>query len=905
MPKLLRLLTSRSVPAALAVTLVALFVPQSANAYHDGLHLEVTPEVGSFTLGEPAVLTAVLVGDGQFPTPAPNDTRIDFENENGANDGDGNSILSSPDYSCVIPVEATSCQIEIEATRTGTALFRAWFGTADAHESRFAGLEDCRQQSDTSSNCVANDTNGAPNAGSACGINSSTSTQLPGEEPDCTDVVQVVFLENAPGTLDCDDSTGPDTERELNPSSSQQSAMNPSTETYTCYVRDELGNLKPGVQVLGEIIEGVNDPDGRASFTSADFTCDATRDGTTTTRNDDPTTPGVNEKGSCPVSVTQKNNQIGKATICFWVGQLSEGADLCTSEEVGAGTNHEGADAQGDNRVDLVELVWENISDLVLDCSPESGFSLVNSIGKVECTALSTISQGPVQGIDIRAEAVGANDPDDSDSPQTPDFHEDENPASAACTTAANGRCFIEHQGTDAGETTYRAWIDDGNDSETTGSGTTTQLATDYDPTEGRDEKQVPGTTGEPDATDVVMSVWGQGPTSITASPKTGQASIGDCHEITLTATDREGNAVGGIRIDVEQQHEHFRNATPNDEPIVGFCTPLAGPNPSDVDTAAGDLQPSGGGPNTSGNAGGETVGFTDVDGLITIGVMTQGARGSSGAGTVYVTTWWETIDNDDPSGGEPSDSSLVTWSPGANAAILELTPDVNSADVGDETTYTATVTQNGEPVAGVEVSWSLDGRGAFTWNEPVTDSAGQAIATVSSESKGSTAITATCGGTFTCSDTSTQNWGPVFCDVVGTEGTDVLTGSDAPETICGFGGNDIIDGGGGDDVILGGAGDDQLLGGEGDDELMGAGGKDLLTGGLGNDQLIGGNGADRLRGDAGKDILFGGAGNDRLKGGTESDKLVGGSGRDALDGGAGRDECYRDAAKPGLMYRC
>lgn len=888
--------TMRVLPALFLLALV--LAPQEAAAYHEGVHLEVTPEVQEVPVGSAAVLTAVLVGNDGFSFESPSDLEVLFENMNGANDPD-RTDGGPADASCVIAAGSSTCKVEWEAITSGRALYRAWFGTADMEEGRFASSRDCRQLQDEEAECTTMETGTAPIAGTTCPSGTPpTSTQLPGEEPDCTDVLEVNFTEAAAGTLDCDDSTGPDTEHESNPNDPPPSTTgdDPSIERYTCTVRDEFGNRKPGVPVFGEVISGVNDPDNGAVYTSPDYECEPVTTGQPRqTREDDPLTTDIDEKGTCPILVEQSEDQMGTATICFWVGSLSDGVELCPSEEVGAASRPDGSD-EGNNNVDLAQLTWESVSDLVLDCIPETGFSLVNSIGKVECTALSTVTDGPVQGIKIMAEAVGANDPDDSDSPQTPDFHEDESPVSASCTTASNGKCSIEHQGTDAGETTYRAWINDGNDSETTGSGAATRLAIDYDPTEGRDEKQVPGTTGEPDATDVVISDWGQGPTNITATPKSGAASIGDCHEITLAATDKDGNAAGGVRIDVEQQHENFRNSTPNDEPIVGFCTPLAGPNPSDVDTTAGDLQPAGDRPNTSGTAGGETVGFTDLEGRITIGVMTQGARGSSGAGTVYVTSWWETTDNDDPGGGEPSDTSMVTWSPGADDATLELTPDISSADVGGETTYTATVTQNDQPVAGVEIAWSMSGVGSFAWNESVTDSAGQATATVTSAKKGSSSVTATCEGTFICSDTSTQNWGPAFCDFVGTEGDDVLTGTDAPETLCGFAGDDVIEGGGGNDILLGAGGNDRLLGGDGDDELMGGGGKDRLIGGQGTDALYGGSSTDRLSGGPGADTLNGGSGDDALSGGTGPDELVGGKGDDALRGNKGRDSCRQGA---------
>lgn len=895
-----RSMIARTVRATSALCLVALVLaPQEASAYHDGIHLEVTPEIQAVPVGTSAVLTAVIVGNEGFPTGAQRDTEIDFENENGANDFDG-TTRETPDLSCTISIGSSSCSVEYDGNRTGKALFRAWIDTdlgpvdnSDKDEGRFAGSGDCRQKDDRGSDCLANATNGLPVPGSMCPNQpGGTAPQVPGAEPDCTDVVQIDFVENAAGTLDCDDAGPPDTEHETNRPNDPANSLDDeaSIERYTCTVRDQFGNLKNDTEVFGEIENGINDPDGidGASYTSPDRRCTTGPQGSTS----------LVPKGQCEISVTQAEFELGTARICFWVGSLSDGGTLCPSEEPEAGAGSDGSD-QADNAADVVELTWEALGDLALDCAPEAGFSLVKNDGAIECSAFSSISEGFVGGVKIKVEAAGANDPDDSDSPQTQDSQPSGtnlNPLS--CTTGPNGRCIVKHRGDNPGQTIYRAWIDD--EIPEPGSNGVDQ---DVDQIEGQEEKTVPGTTGEPDSTDVVITTWGEGPTAITASPKTADAWVGDCHEITVTATDKDGNPAAGVRIDIEQKHERFMNSTPSDEPIVGFCTPAAGPNPSDVDTTRGDLHPTGGGPNTSGTAGGETLQTTDTDGRVTIGLLTQPAHSSNGSGTVYVTTWWESSDNDDPNGGEPMDSSLIVWGV-SNSAILELTPDVATVDPGSETTYTATVSENGRPVPGVEIFWSSSGTGTFIWTDDSTDAAGQVTATVSSTSRGSMSVTATCGGGFQCSDTSTQNWGPVTCDIVGTEGADIITGTDAPERICGFDGDDVIDGGGGDDVIVGGLGNDELIGGAGDDELLGGMGDDTLLGGDDDDLLVGGGGADVLRGALGNDLLFGGSGDDRLYGGSGKDQLVGGRGNDSLDGQAGRDECRQESARS-RKYRC
>ncbi|WP_339717854.1 tandem-95 repeat protein, partial [uncultured Maritimibacter sp.] len=80
-----------------------------------------------------------------------------------------------------------------------------------------------------------------------------------------------------------------------------------------------------------------------------------------------------------------------------------------------------------------------------------------------------------------------------------------------------------------------------------------------------------------------------------------------------------------------------------------------------------------------------------------------------------------------------------------------------------------------------------------------------------------------------------------------GSDGSDLLLGSDFA---------DDISGGDGDDLILGFDGDDRLAGGDGDDILKGGDGDDTLIGGAGDDTLIDDLGADLFDGGAGRDLL-------------------------------------------------
>ncbi|MBK0397614.1 hypothetical protein H0I76_00290 [Limibaculum sp. M0105] len=144
-----------------------------------------------------------------------------------------------------------------------------------------------------------------------------------------------------------------------------------------------------------------------------------------------------------------------------------------------------------------------------------------------------------------------------------------------------------------------------------------------------------------------------------------------------------------------------------------------------------------------------------------------------------------------------------------------------------------------------------------------------------------------------------------------GTQGDDVLAGTEVADEIDGFAGHDVITGAGGDDIlrggigwdqvwgdagsdyILGGAGADLIWGGDGDDRLEGGFWHDTLWGGAGADSIGGGFGDDVLYGEGGDDTLSGGLGDDLLSGGDGDDYLAGDAGNDVLEGGAGTDDLW------------
>jgi hypothetical protein len=84
-----------------------------------------------------------------------------------------------------------------------------------------------------------------------------------------------------------------------------------------------------------------------------------------------------------------------------------------------------------------------------------------------------------------------------------------------------------------------------------------------------------------------------------------------------------------------------------------------------------------------------------------------------------------------------------------------------------------------------------------------------------------------------------------IAATIVGTNGSDVRTGSQGQDVIVALGGNDTLSGLAGNDLICGGAGKDTERGGKGKDTLLGQKGKDALNGGPSRDLCKGGKGTD------------------------------------------------------------
>ena len=232
----------RGVASLAVLALLALMLPLAgvATAAHTGT-LQIEPEIQSRNRFETVVLTAIL---SEAPATA---VFIDFENESGSNDGDGDTP-QNPDKTCTINAGTNSCQTTPYTINTpGEDIWRGWIdhdqtGTALASNGNATTEADPDEGPDET---IDPGTTG-PTVTTGCRVTGSA-------EPDCTDVVVVNSgaLEVAPDvqTLDAG-----------------------ATATLTARL------FGPATRAGGENIDfenenGGNDPDRGTSRQSPDATC--------------------------------------------------------------------------------------------------------------------------------------------------------------------------------------------------------------------------------------------------------------------------------------------------------------------------------------------------------------------------------------------------------------------------------------------------------------------------------------------------------------------------------------------------------------------------------------------------------------------------------------------------------
>jgi hypothetical protein len=205
-------------------------------------------------------------------------------------------------------------------------------------------------------------------------------------------------------------------------------------------------------------------------------------------------------------------------------------------------------------------------------------------------------------------------------------------------------------------------------------------------------------------------------------------------------------------------------------------------------------------------------------------------------------------------------DGALFAVDSAGNLSFIAAPDFENPLDVGNDNTYTVTVTAD-------------DGNGnlaAHAYTFDVTDVA---------------------GGTFNGNGSNNT--------LNGTEEADVMNGNGGDDTINGLAGNDIINGGGGKDTMNGGVGNDSyFVDNTGDKAIESTGqGTDTVNASVNftlgvNVENLTFQGSSNLNGTGNTldNILTGNTGNNNLNGGDGADTIIGGLGRDNMTGGLGND---------------
>jgi hypothetical protein len=695
----------------------------------DATVLDCEPETDSNPTKTNHTVTCTATNSDGIPIP---ESEIDVEAV-GANDPDAGDSKKTPDFECVTD-EAGECSFThgpsgtppVATDNAGTTTYVAWLDIDEGGSSVEADESEGRDE---------------------------TADEGDDREPDGTDVVEKVWVGRVASGLDAE----PETDR--NGLGEQH--------TITATVYDQFGELLPSnTTVKFEFFQGSpSDADGDTPE-SPDKTC--------TTSND----------STCSINYTQTTT-VGTDLICAFIN-----ADPTMSEQKCSGESHVDSDDQDaamdppapvDDDQDVVSKTWVQPEATRLDCEPESGQGPTGSAHRVTCTARSSTNI-VVPLVNIDAEATGANDPDGGDSRGSPDF---------SCTTNSSGTCSFVHGPTgrgsssNAGETTYRSWIDRSGD----------DGPSEADGTEGRNEATNPG-TAEPDGTDVTEMRWKSSP--LECEPETNSTPTGRPHSI-------ECSAAAGSNIDLE---------------ITGANDPDGGDTPGNPDLscvvgAAGRCtltSPSGGAGSTPTDDTGTTLyrAWIDSDGSNATNEsdLSEGRDETAAPGSVPETDGTDVVER--------------TWT---EDAVGQCNDGLDNDDDGftdfpqDPGCDAATDLDESNPQPGPDPDATCPGYRA--------DRRNQIVGTPAKDE-----LVGTSGKDIIC----------------GLAGNDELIGRGGNDVIIGGRGRDVARGQAGSDTIRASFGWDVLFGGRGRDHISGGAGRDRISGGRGRDSCTGRRGHDAVR---------------------------------------------------------
>lgn len=479
--------------------------------------LDLEPELANLPIGTAHTITATLrvrgttqcTGEPHNPSGIPQDVPVSFEVESGPtyNVVEGNPTGTktpandnTADFSCTIRMGTNSCRVSFTASTTGTNAVRGWTsGTGDS----------------------ADQTEGRDETSVAGGT----------REPDNTDVVEVSWEDpNAP--LNCDPET------DLNPAG--------TNHVVTCSARTSTGAPAAGIRIDAELV-GANDPDDQDTDTntaegdtrtSPDFSCTTDASGQCSFTHGPGGNANADARAVNDARFRNRSSEAGVSTYVAWIdADNNDGTVEADATEGPNETTQAGSVPESDD-TDVVQKTWGAAR---VDCFPETDTNPTGLQHSINCRATDVArdpgppaAADPVASTAIDIEATGANDPDASNTPATPDF---------SCITREDGTCTFTHGeggigNTDsAGTTTYRAWVDLDNDDDTQ----------ELDPDETQVEENA---VGEPDNTDTVSKFWVA--SRLDCAPESDTNPAETSHAVTCTARDEAGAIVPLLNIDAE-----------------------------------------------------------------------------------------------------------------------------------------------------------------------------------------------------------------------------------------------------------------------------------------------------------------------------------------------------------------
>lgn len=687
------LLASLSVIATL---LMPLSGPASAN--HGDRSLEVTPETPTRGVGATQTLTARLCVPQANPpsacgADAPNTPfsngpiRIRFENENGVNDPDASTSRTTPDRECSIAFNQTSCSITYTGNNSGNDVWRVWIDHDD------------NTSTDESDAAEGRDETAAPGTGNAL-------CRAAPNEPDCTDVVQVTWSAGGPTTLDCDDRSAPDTERE------QPSDEGASSQTYDCFVRDHQGNPtndadpntdgQQNITVNGEVENGINDPDAQdgASYESPDYTC-VVGSGTGT------------PVGQCSVRVRQADKEAGTSEICWWIGNAAAGSTLCADEPTGENQQANGSDT-GDDLADQTEKTWGPM--FLVDCDDSgppdtereknptggtSGNEIYNCQVRDQygnATGDNDPDTNGNQTLTVKGENEnGANDNDDSASYDSPDHT-----CNASTTAGSVGQCSmtVTQAELQEGLAPLCFWVGEA----------ATGAAECLDEPTGENQQQDGSDTGN-DLADRAELTWeprsaDEGSGRLDAEPETASVNTGSDHTITATVYDQFGSPFQG---NTQVNFEFFQDS-PSDGDLNTPLSPDKTCTTNNSSSCSIEY--------TSNETGRDLVCVWINDAPNMVGNNQNGTCNDEGRNDAGDTEGSAEAPQD---AGDDVDVVSVSWVNATPANELNCDPETGKSRRSASKTITCTASAGGNGVAGENIDIELTGAKDKDGNSPQT----------------------------------------------------------------------------------------------------------------------------------------------------------------------------------------